>query len=142
MEDAPKQVEKNCCKIICGTPKTSQSYGIDQTRCSLFRACIINVYVHKGIPIADWAASCRIKNGGCAHFCQQTTLGARCTCRRGYVLDTNGRSCLDVNECNFDNACSQLCINTLGSYRCECAVGYVLRPDGHGCKAQGRLDVM
>ena len=95
-------------------------------------------YTCYDLCITDWASSCHVNNGGCAHFCQQTTIGARCTCRRGYVLDPDGRLCNDVNECSYDNACSQICNNTIGSYHCSCAVGYVLRPDGHGCKAEGK----
>ena len=97
--------------------------------------CLLTFFIY--YHITDWAASCLNNNGGCSHNCQQTTIGARCTCPLGYKLHTDGRTCLDVNECDFDNACSQLCRNTQGSYRCECAVGYILRPDGHGCKAHG-----
>lgn len=73
---------------------------------------------------------------GCEQLCYQTKLGARCSCRLGYVLQQDGRSCKDINECDLDNICSQLCINSPGSFRCDCASGYILKPDGKGCKAQ------
>lgn len=83
-----------------------------------------------------WAAKCSVENGGCEHRCQQTVLGAKCSCYRGYTLLPNGRDCVDIDECGFDSVCSQVCMNTPGSFRCDCTKGYVLKPDGRGCKAQ------
>lgn len=86
---------------------------------------------------ADWAANCDDNNGGCEHQCQQTTLGAKCSCHRGYTLLENGRDCADIDECGLENVCSQICLNTPGSFKCDCTHGYVLKPDGKGCKTQG-----
>ncbi|CAI9740245.1 fibrillin-2-like, isoform X2 [Octopus vulgaris] len=57
-------------------------------------------------------------------------------CRRGYILNAQGNSCQDVNECvNNPNLCTNgECINTQGSYKCECYRGYILQPDGKTCR--------
>ena len=37
--------------------------------------------------------SCNINNGGCAHKCRHGPLGAICSCRRGYILQEDEKSC-------------------------------------------------
>ncbi|XP_041365332.1 low-density lipoprotein receptor-related protein 4-like [Gigantopelta aegis] len=81
--------------------------------------------------------TCGSDNGGCSHRCVQTKIGARCTCKVGYQLKEDGKTCADFDECQFDGTCSQICENTVGSYRCSCVTGYKLKPDGRGCKALG-----
>ncbi|XP_075213619.1 low-density lipoprotein receptor-related protein 4-like [Lycorma delicatula] len=77
-------------------------------------------------------------------LCQQVCLinadgSDGCECHPGYVLDENGSSCRDIDECAIETepVCSQLCNNTIGSFTCSCSHGYVLRPDGRTCKAHG-----
>lgn len=43
----------------------------------------------------------------------------RCECSDGLELDSNGRDCEDVDECE-NNPCpsGSVCLNTLGSYLC------------------------
>eukprot|EP00106_Octopus_bimaculoides_P021308 XP_014788750.1 PREDICTED: low-density lipoprotein receptor-related protein 4-like [Octopus bimaculoides] len=81
--------------------------------------------------------SCRENKGGCSHLCLQTSRGARCSCNFGYILQRDGKTCEDFNECEMVGACSQICTNIPGSYKCSCAAGYILKPDGRGCKATG-----
>ncbi|XP_048256923.1 uncharacterized protein LOC124140301 isoform X3 [Haliotis rufescens] len=65
--------------------------------------------------------------GPCAQDCMNTDGSYKCSCRPGYTLNANGRSCDDVNECNADNGgCSQVCVNDVGSYKCQCNSGYQL----------------
>ncbi|KAF2365201.1 EGF-like calcium-binding domain [Trinorchestia longiramus] len=68
--------------------------------------------------------SCMYNNGGCAHSCHSGARSSRCSCRRGYRLARDQKSCQDVNECLEEDPCEQLCINTPGSYRCSCVSGY------------------
>ena len=61
---------------------------------------------------------------GCEHLCQEIDYDkAVCSCRSGFQLNKDGRSCLDVNECSHPglNECSpaQVCINLPGSYQCS-----------------------
>lgn len=38
--------------------------------------------------------SCAINNGGCAHSCRHEEGGAVCSCRKGYILQIDKKSCL------------------------------------------------
>lgn len=67
-------------------------------------------------------------------LCVDKPIGFDCQCRRGYQLSSDGRTCVDVNECE-KHICSQLCYNTVGSYRCECAANYTIAADKLTCKA-------
>ena len=37
---------------------------------------------------------CAISNGGCAHKCHNTNGSYVCSCRSGYTLQTNGKTCI------------------------------------------------
>ena len=53
------------------------------------------------------------------------------------LLDANGGSCVDVNECALGiHNCEQLCINTQASYRCSCRSGYSLSSNGRSCSGK------
>lgn len=34
---------------------------------------------------------------GCGHFCANTPNGAKCLCKEGFELDTDGKSCTGKN---------------------------------------------
>nr|XP_039267289.1 low-density lipoprotein receptor-related protein 2-like [Styela clava] len=79
----------------------------------------------------------------CDHICKEAVNGPLCSCREGYRLMENNRTCIDINECeervgeNIQKvSCDQLCINTEGSFRCACGPGYVLISDENRCKAE------
>ena len=63
--------------------------------------------------------------GDCDHFCNNTDGSFQCSCRQGYVLQPDGLTCRDLNECDINNGgCSQQCINQPGGYFCQCFEGY------------------
>ncbi|XDV53810.1 hypothetical protein PO909_022227, partial [Leuciscus waleckii] len=72
----------------------------------------------------------------CQHYCFNTPHGARCGCKTGFRLQSDGLTCNDVDECKeiVPAACSHNCVNTLGSYLCRCHPGFILEPDGRSCK--------
>ena len=91
---------------------------------------------------------CANDSGGCSHICTNTEGSFECSCRDGYILDTDRRHCSgmhsntilyynfspDINECDESNGgCSHYCINTEGSFECFCRDGYILVSDGKNC---------
>ncbi|XP_037937352.1 putative vitellogenin receptor [Teleopsis dalmanni] len=86
---------------------------------------------------ADEGPLCKTacKNSKCSHKCRPTPSGAVCSCFNGYTLDSDKRSCLDINECMDNEPCSQICENTFGSYRCSCFPDFMLRTDKTTCKS-------
>ncbi|XP_073770596.1 uncharacterized protein si:dkey-88l16.3 isoform X2 [Danio rerio] len=72
----------------------------------------------------------------CQHYCINTPHGARCGCKTGFKLHSDGLSCVDIDECKEIQpaACSHKCFNRLGSYICQCHPEFLLEPDGHSCK--------
>lgn len=69
----------------------------------------------------------------CAHACYKYSDSFLCTCREGFALGDDARSCVDLNECSDERQCpdNRKCINTQGWFKCVCGDGY--RPDGDRC---------
>ncbi|KAI8482384.1 Cytochrome P450 3A4 [Branchiostoma belcheri] len=67
--------------------------------------------------------------------CTNTIGSYTCTCEAGFQLQSDGVTCLDINECASDNGqCTDLCVNQEGSYRCACRTGSKLKPNGKECE--------
>ena len=79
---------------------------------------------------------CSTNNGGCSHHCVDLKLGHRCECPYGYKMESDNKTCKDINECLIPGICSQFCVNEAGSYHCECDEGYELLPDKKTCKVK------
>ncbi|KAK2100760.1 Signal peptide, CUB and EGF-like domain-containing protein 2 [Saguinus oedipus] len=69
---------------------------------------------------------CQTRNGGCDHFCKNTVGSFDCSCKKGFKLLTDEKSCQDVDECSLDRTCDHSCINHLGTFACACNRGYTL----------------
>ncbi|KOC62359.1 Vitellogenin receptor [Habropoda laboriosa] len=76
------------------------------------------------------------KNNPCSNMCHRTPVGPVCSCRSGYKLSSDLKSCEDIDECK-ENSCSQICHNTKGSFTCSCNEGYIIRGDRTSCKVAG-----
>ncbi|XP_035666752.1 mucin-like protein [Branchiostoma floridae] len=67
--------------------------------------------------------------------CTNTIGSYTCTCKAGFQLQSDGVTCLDINECASGNGqCSDLCVNQEGSYHCACRTGGKLTPNGKDCE--------
>lgn len=75
----------------------------------------------------------------CEHICIDTIGSFECSCHDGYTLSSDGRSCVDTNECTVrTHNCQQVCVNiSMGDgFRCECNVGYQLNSDQRTCSGK------
>ncbi|EGT37812.1 hypothetical protein CAEBREN_19572 [Caenorhabditis brenneri] len=82
---------------------------------------------------SDKCSECSTKN--CEYQCRNTPTGPKCVCEKGYRLNSDGVSCVEIDECTLpERACHHFCENTIGSFRCSCAKGYHLKADGKTCE--------
>ncbi|ELU16941.1 hypothetical protein CAPTEDRAFT_143361, partial [Capitella teleta] len=64
------------------------------------------------------------------HTCINTKGSHTCSCDHGFELHPDGKSCIDVNECDgvrgvdYNNDCHR-CNNTTPGYTCECNEGFI-----------------
>ncbi|XP_034267665.1 thrombomodulin [Pantherophis guttatus] len=64
---------------------------------------------------------------GCQQYCEPQGDSGVCMCFEGYELDSDGKSCLDIDDCQATpGLCEQECINTQGAFECRCWQGYDL----------------
>uniref|UniRef100_A0A8I3NHM1 Signal peptide, CUB and EGF-like domain-containing protein 1 n=1 Tax=Canis lupus familiaris TaxID=9615 RepID=A0A8I3NHM1_CANLF len=83
----------------------------------------------------DCTLTCNYGNGGCQHSCEDTDTGPMCGCHQKYALHSDGRTCIDINECLTNNGgCDHFCRNTVGSFECGCRKGYKLLTDERTCQ--------
>ncbi|RZF33205.1 hypothetical protein LSTR_LSTR009750 [Laodelphax striatellus] len=106
-------------KLACDG-KVDCPYGDDELNCAKIKKCD--------------------DKSRCHQLCVTKADGSDgCDCNPGFILESDGVSCRDIDECSLEwrQDCSQICQNTYGSFNCSCTEGYVLRPDGRTCKALG-----
>ncbi|CAL2030451.1 unnamed protein product [Caenorhabditis brenneri] len=83
---------------------------------------------------SDKCSECSTKH--CEYQCRNTPTGPKCVCDEGYRLDSDGFSCIDLDECTLpERACHHFCENQIGSFVCSCAKGYHLKADNKSCES-------
>ncbi|XP_041356234.1 fibulin-1-like [Gigantopelta aegis] len=73
---------------------------------------------------------------GCQQGCKVFEGQPYCFCAIGYELNSDNKTCKDVDECSGDDSvCNHVCRNTNGGFTCSCFEGYKLQPDATSCRA-------
>ncbi|XP_016392826.1 latent-transforming growth factor beta-binding protein 1 [Sinocyclocheilus rhinocerous] len=68
--------------------------------------------------------------------CIRVEEGYTCDCYDGYQLDLTSMTCIDVDECDDEDALDCVnarCVNTEGSYRCVCLRGFIMSRRPNHC---------
>ncbi|XP_072769066.1 matrilin-4-like isoform X3 [Nerophis lumbriciformis] len=81
-------------------------------------------------------ALCDLVDHRCQHTCVSSPASYWCTCRKGFALSPDGKTCNEIDHCAEEkHGCEQEFMNTEDSCVCKCTKGYTLRPDGKTCKS-------
>nr|XP_022290316.1 uncharacterized protein LOC111101946 isoform X2 [Crassostrea virginica]XP_022290324.1 uncharacterized protein LOC111101946 isoform X2 [Crassostrea virginica] len=73
----------------------------------------------------------------CSYACRQqghSSTSGICFCESGQKLDSDGKTCIDIDECSDGSPCAHNCTDTNSGFECDCAVGYKLQNDGVSCE--------
>uniref|UniRef100_A0A8C5MFV8 Latent-transforming growth factor beta-binding protein 1 n=1 Tax=Leptobrachium leishanense TaxID=445787 RepID=A0A8C5MFV8_9ANUR len=72
----------------------------------------------------------RCPNGDCFNL----EGSFKCLCRKGYKATSDGKQCIDIDECQLGNLClNGHCQNIEGSFKCSCNKGYQLSASKEQC---------
>uniref|UniRef100_A0A672GQG2 Matrilin 2 n=1 Tax=Salarias fasciatus TaxID=181472 RepID=A0A672GQG2_SALFA len=87
---------------------------------------------------------CDLGNHGCEHDCVSVPESYICRCKKGYVLNLDGKTCRIDHCADGSHGCEQEAMNTEDSCVCKCRQGYTLKPDGKTCKkcSDGVMDLV
>ena len=122
-------------KNVCG-PNSHCNNTVGSYTC-ICDAGFANVVPGHGFGVCEDVDECEQTPGPCQHHCTNAQGSYICSCKPGFRLDSDKRSCTDVDECEEfkeNNLCSDICVNTLGFYTCSCPVGYKLDGDHRTCQ--------
>ncbi|XP_013399408.1 sushi, von Willebrand factor type A, EGF and pentraxin domain-containing protein 1 [Lingula anatina] len=77
---------------------------------------------------------CQVNNGGCQQTCLNTEGSFRCTCRQGYNLTADGKTCKQTWTC-ATYGCQHYCNQQNVTYEpgCSCKTGFKLNDDKRTC---------
>uniref|UniRef100_A0AAZ3P805 Matrilin 2 n=1 Tax=Oncorhynchus tshawytscha TaxID=74940 RepID=A0AAZ3P805_ONCTS len=80
---------------------------------------------------------CSVMDHPCDHLCVSTPASYMCRCRKGYTLNSDGKTCHAEDPCDVvDHGCAHICAKVPGvlGYECRCRLGYELNEDERTCR--------
>ncbi|KAL3851660.1 hypothetical protein ACJMK2_015389, partial [Sinanodonta woodiana] len=96
-------------------------------------------YTGDGYTCVDLNECALPNKGGCSQSCHNSIGNFSCSCQTGFILNPDGKTCDNVNEClkEVENDCysSDYCNDTIGSYTCSCPAAFRLKADGRTCES-------
>ncbi|XP_067017056.1 uncharacterized protein [Acropora muricata] len=88
-------------------------------------------------PPYPWDFRLQIQSN-CDQSCTNTYGGFRCSCVNGFRLASDGKTCLDIDECLIANGgCSHYCYNIPGAFYCGCPEGTTMARNNLTCYEAG-----
>ncbi len=143
-EDGSDENDSVCSNKRVGTCKANQfSCGDNKTCVAKSKVCDKKI----DCPSGTDEKGCSVNNcadrslNKCTQFCIDLPNGYKCGCKKGFSLDSDERSCIDIDECkDYElSGCSQACLNTIGSFKCACSRGFKWESVSKLCKLDGRF---
>ncbi|XP_031551867.1 mucin-like protein isoform X2 [Actinia tenebrosa] len=71
---------------------------------------------------------CDHNNGDCEQLCLNKPGSYECSCKIGYQLNADKKTCQDIDECVLASDCMHKCTNIPGSYNCSCYDNFKVKP--------------
>ncbi|PFX27725.1 Deleted in malignant brain tumors 1 protein [Stylophora pistillata] len=108
-------------------------YGVCSSGYSLGSPYFYSCAVHSNATTQSQIQGFKLP-ADCDQVCNNTPGNYSCSCVTGYQLQSNGKSCKDMNECSAENGgCSHLCFNIPGSFYCACPEGFSMSGNNLTC---------
>ncbi|XP_071487672.1 uncharacterized protein [Diadema antillarum] len=115
----------------CSMDPCSQNAGCTNFNGSFGCKCR-QFYQGNGFACED-IDECLLQLDDCVQGCVNSETGYTCTCGEGFELDSDNKSCSDINECETMDMCETACFNTEGSFVCNCSEGFMLESNERNC---------
>ncbi|XP_047453908.1 matrilin-2-like isoform X2 [Mugil cephalus] len=101
---------------------------------------LISVFQSK---LCGGSEMCEVVDHQCQHICVSSPASYRCKCRKGFTLNSDGKTCKEIDHCaDGSHGCEQEFMNTEDSCVCKCRKGFTLGPDGKTCKPEDTCAVV